>query len=73
MRLAMRRPSGIDARTFGLGGELHHLHADQLQGSTFMPISAPSSTTDLPSGVQSETDESTHRRVNFFDAVPCAG
>lgn len=22
----------IDARTFGLGGELHHLHADQLQG-----------------------------------------
>ena len=30
----------IDARTFGLGGELHHLHAD-LRGSTFMPIRRP--------------------------------
>jgi len=42
-------------------------------GSAFMPAAAPSSTMDLPSGVWSETEESTHRRVNVFVSTPCTG
>ena len=72
--LRMRRPSGISTPEHLVSAVNCTICTPiSCRGSTFMPISAPSSTTDLPSGVWSETDESTHRRVNSLTPYPCAG
>ena len=72
--LRMRRPSGMSTPEHLVSAVNFTIRTPTIvTGSVRTPSAAPSSTTDLPSGVWSETDESTHRRVNSLTPYPCAG
>ena len=70
--LRMRRPSGMSTPEHLVSAVNFTIRTPTIvTGSACVtPSAAPSSTTDLPSGVGSATDESTHMRTNALAAMP---
>jgi len=72
--LRMRTPSGMSTPEHFVSAVKFTIRTPtNCIGSIRTPLSAPSSTIDLPSGVWSAIDESTHKRTNSPASIPSAG